>query len=232
MLGPDLSVKPTYAQVNQLTYIAQILKETLRLWPTAPAYGIGPLADTVIGGQFKLKKRYHLVVLTPMLHRDKAVWGEDAELFNPDNFSREAEMKRPINAYKPFGNGQRACIGRQFALQEAALVMGMILQRFTLIDHKRYQLKIKETLTIKPDGLKIRVRPRTNRAEFKPSAPIVVSTKAAAGANGDSERGVKGEGRALTIAYGTSLGTVPRYREPDLRPRRSERLRREDHGAR
>jgi cytochrome P450 / NADPH-cytochrome P450 reductase len=204
VLGGDLSVKPTYAQVNQLTYIAQVLKETLRLWPTAPAYGIGPLADTTIGGKYKLKKRYHLVVLTPMLHRDKTVWGEDAELFNPDNFSREAEMKRPIHAYKPFGNGQRACIGRQFALQEAALVMGMVLQRFNLIDHKRYELKIKETLTIKPDGLKIKVRPRSNRAEFKPSAPIVVSSKAAQ-ANGGP--GVKGEGRALTILYGTSLGT-------------------------
>ena len=55
--------------------------------------------------------------------------------FDPDHFTREAERARPANAYKPFGNGQRACIGRQFALQEATLVLGMILQRFALIDH-------------------------------------------------------------------------------------------------
>ena len=91
-----------------------------------------------------LKKNYHCLVLAPMLHRDPAAWGPNPEVFNPDNFSREAEAARPTNAYKPFGNGQRACIGRQFALQEAALVLGMILQRFKLIDHKRYQLKIKE----------------------------------------------------------------------------------------
>ena len=209
VLGPDPSVKPTYAQVNQLTYVAQILKETLRLWPTAPAYGIAPLQDTVIGGQYRLKRRYHLVVLAPMLHRDKSVWGEDAELFNPDHFSRDAEAKRPINAYKPFGNGQRACIGRQFAMQEATLVMGMVLQRFNLIDHTRYQLKIKETLTIKPDGLKIRVRPRTDRARARPSAPIVVSSTAdsARAPDGDAKPSVKGEGQLLTVLYGTSLGT-------------------------
>ena len=38
----------------------------------------------------------------------------------------------PANAYKPFGNGKRQCIGRQFALHEAALILGLILQRFDL----------------------------------------------------------------------------------------------------
>ena len=38
MLGTDPSVPPTVAQVQQLGYIRQILDETLRLWPTAPAF--------------------------------------------------------------------------------------------------------------------------------------------------------------------------------------------------
>lgn len=207
VLGPDTSAKPTYQQVNQLKYIGQILKETLRLWPTAPAFGIHALEDTMLGGRFPLKKNYHCLVLAPMLHRDPAVWGDRPEVFDPENFSREAEAARPVNAYKPFGSGQRACIGRQFALQEAALVLGMILQRFKLIDHKRYQLKIKESLTIKPEGLKIQVRPRTDRAPMaKSSAPIVVSTQPN-GAAPEADQGVKGDGRVLTVLYGTSLGT-------------------------
>ncbi len=111
-------------------------------------------------GSTSMKKSYNIVVLLPMLHRDRSVWGPQAEAFDPDNFAREAERNRPANAYKPFGNGQRACIGRQFALQEATLVLGMILQRFKLVDHTRYQLKLKETLTIKPDGFMISIRPR------------------------------------------------------------------------
>ena len=75
-------------------------------------------------------------------------------------FAPEREAKMPPHAYKPFGNGQRACIGRQFAMTEATLVLGMILQRFKLVDHTRYQLKIKESLTIKPEGLVMRVRLR------------------------------------------------------------------------
>src|SRR5450759_5606936 len=62
VLGPDSSARPTYQQVTQLTYITQILKEALRLWPPAPAYGISPLHDETIGGKYKLKKNtfiYH-----------------------------------------------------------------------------------------------------------------------------------------------------------------------------
>lgn len=205
VLGADPAVKPTYAQVNKLTYIAQILKETLRLWPTAPAFGIHALQDTLLGGKYPLKRNYHCLVLAPMLHRDKAVWGDNPEVFNPDNFSREAEAARPANAYKPFGNGVRACIGRQFAMQEATLVLGMILQRFDLLDHTRYQLRVKESLTIKPEGLKIRVRRRTDH-DKQPSrpAPILVTGKPAEPQGG---AGVKGQGRLMTVLYGTSLGT-------------------------
>ena len=77
-----------------------------------------------------------VTVLVLALHRDPSVWGPHAEVFDPENFSPEAEAKRPANAWKPFGNGQRACIGRGFAMQEAALALGMILQRFKLIDHR------------------------------------------------------------------------------------------------
>lgn len=166
VLGADFEQKPTWAQVNQLQYIGQILKETLRLYPTAPAFVLYPLEDTVIGGKYKVKRSHSITVLLPALHRDRKIWGDEAEKFNPDNFTPEREAQLPPNAYKPFGNGQRACIGRQFALQEAALVIGMILQRFKLIDHKRYELKIKESLTMKPDGFKIKVRLRKDDEHY------------------------------------------------------------------
>src|SRR6201997_1624457 len=139
VLGPDINVRPTYQQVTQLTYITQALKEDLRMWPPAPAYGITPLNDELIGGKYKLKKNTFITVLVLALHRDPSVWGPNPDAFNPENFSRGAEAARPINAWTPFGNGQRACIGRGFAMHEAALAIGMILQRFKLIDINRYQ---------------------------------------------------------------------------------------------
>src|SRR5260370_538921 len=73
VLGPDINAKPTYQQVSQLTYITQVLKEALRLWPPAPAYGIAPLKDETIGGQYKLQKNTFVLVLVLALHRDPSV---------------------------------------------------------------------------------------------------------------------------------------------------------------
>jgi cytochrome P450 / NADPH-cytochrome P450 reductase len=214
VLGPDQSTLPTYAQVSQLSYITQILKESLRLWPTAPAFSLYPRAETVIGGKYLIKREWNILVLLPMLHRDPAVWGENPEQFNPDNFIATAERKRPTNAYKPFGNGQRACIGRQFAMQEAALVLGMVLHRFKLIDHNSYRLKIKETLTMKPDGFKIRVRSRAARdRKVSGVAPAAAIIEPAAGAsaiyNGTPvSAAAPRHNTPLLVLYGSNLGTA------------------------
>lgn len=158
---------PTYQQVLQLKYIRMILNESLRLWPTAPAFSLYAKEDTVIGGKYPIKKEEERIsVLIPQLHRDKDAWGDNVEEFHPERF--EDPDKVPHHAYKPFGNGQRACIGMQFALHEAALVLGMLLQHFELIDYQNYQLDVKQTLTLKPGDFKIRVQSR-NQSAIHPS---------------------------------------------------------------
>src|SRR3954454_4522333 len=155
-LGPP---KHRFAQVSGMwilpimspPYVLQVLEETLRLWPTAPAFTRRPYENTVIGGRYRLEEDTAATILIGMLHRAKQVWGENPEDFDPDRFSPENRGRIPPNAYKPFGTGQRACIGRQFALQEATLVLSMLPQRFVFVDFAGYQLKTKQTLTIKPD---------------------------------------------------------------------------------
>jgi cytochrome P450/NADPH-cytochrome P450 reductase len=207
VLGGDLNVKPTYQQVTQLTYITQILKEALRLWPPAPAYGVAPIKDEVIGGKYKLKKGTFVLVHVLALHRDPSVWGPNPDAFNPENFSQEAEAARPVNAWKPFGNGQRACIGRGFAMHESALALGMILQRFKLIDTHRYQMRLKETLTIKPDGFKIKVRPRNDKERGAFAGRAVVAA-AASNAAAPQARTRPGHNTPLLVLYGSNLGTA------------------------
>ncbi|PDY82939.1 bifunctional cytochrome P450/NADPH--P450 reductase [Bacillus cereus] len=145
---------PTYRQVKQLKYISMVLNETLRLWPTAPAFSLYSKEDTILGGEYPLKQGDEVTVLIPQLHRDKTIWGQDIEEFRPERF--ESMSTIPEHAFKPFGNGQRACIGQQFALHEAALVLGMILKHFNFYDHTDYELNIKETLTLKPEGFTVK----------------------------------------------------------------------------
>ena len=214
VLGTDLDARPTYAQVNRLQYILQILKEALRLFPTAPAIAKRALANTAIGedGKYSIHKRNMIILHALAMHRDKSVWGEDADEFNPDHFTREAERNLPPNAFKPFGTGQRACIGRQFALQEAVLTLGLIVQRFKLIDHANYELKVKEALTIKPEGFRIKVEPRDPQAlRGRPAMPNTAlaaaqaeATSPAAATQPKSAR----HGTSLLVLHGSNLGTA------------------------
>ncbi|MEU7814489.1 cytochrome P450 [Pseudonocardia sp. NPDC049154] len=204
VLGTDPSVPPTVAQVQQLGYVRQILDETLRLWPTAPAFTRQARERTTVGGWGPFEPGQAVVALTPMLHRLTGVWGPDAEEFNPDHVATERLDALPPNAFRPFGSGQRACIGRQFALQEATLVLGMVLQRFELVDHADYQLKIKESLTLKPEGLTITIRPRGGRTwgTTPRQAEAVTIPRSPALAVAPADR----HGTPLLVLFGSNLG--------------------------
>jgi cytochrome P450 len=56
------------------------------------------------------------------------------------------------HSHKPFGTGERACIGRQFALHEAVLVLARILHRYDLAGDTSYALAVTERLTLIPHG--------------------------------------------------------------------------------
>ena len=155
---PDACL-PVNEDLSKLDVIDRIVKETLRLWPTAPGFQVAPYEDTVIGGRYLIAKDRRVTVLLPALHRDPAAW-RDPETFDIDRFLPENEARIPAHAYKPFGNGSRACIGRMFAVMEAKLALALLLQRFDFVDPEGYRLAVRETLTLKPDAFRIRVRRR------------------------------------------------------------------------
>ncbi|WAL99435.1 cytochrome P450 [Streptomyces sp. Je 1-369] len=213
--GDDPDPQPTYEDVGKLRYVRQVLNEALRLWPTAPAFQRRARVDTTLGGH-PVKAGQYVVVLTPMLHRDP-VWGDNVEEFDPERFAPETEAARSPHAYKPFGTGERACIGRQFALHEATMLLGMLVHRYRFIDRADYRLKVKETLTLKPDGFTMTLAARTaeDRARSRtaagsaPGSAVLPQTGPAA--DGLPTRAVPGT--ALTLLHGSNFGTCRGYAE-------------------
>ncbi|MFJ5966311.1 cytochrome P450 [Streptomyces sp. NPDC093060] len=153
--------EPGYDQVAKLRYVRRVLDESLRLWPTAPGYAREARQDTVLAGEHPMRRGAWALVLLPMLHRDPEVWGEDPERFDPDRFDAAAVRARPPHTFKPFGTGARACIGRQFALHEATLVLGLLLRRYELRPDPDYRLRVTERLTLMPEGLRMHLERRT-----------------------------------------------------------------------
>jgi cytochrome P450 len=119
-----------------------VASEALRLYP--PAFtivreAIGP--DRL--GDFDLPKRSVVMIAPWVLHRHRSLWREPAA-FDPDRFMPDAPAV-PRFAYLPFGTGPRVCVGAQFALTEAVLVLALVLQRF--------QVEMVETRPVLPVGI-------------------------------------------------------------------------------
>jgi unspecific monooxygenase len=161
--GPE----PAYGDVAKLRYVRAVLDETLRLWPTAPGYLRVARKDTVLGGRYRIKKDQWVLVVLPLLQRDPQVW-PSPERFDPDRFA-PGRMKGRAHAYKPFGTGQRACIGRQFALHEAVLTLALILHRYDLAAENDYRLTIAESITLKPSGFRLGLKKRAVSSREQPA---------------------------------------------------------------
>jgi cytochrome P450 len=140
---------PASTDLPRLKYTYQVFAEALRLYP--PAWLItrrAVQADQL--GPFTLPAG-SLVIISPYtIHRHPAFW-ENPELFNPDRFVEDNESKRQRFAYIPFGGGPRLCIGSNFALIEAQLILAVVIQR--------YQLDLLPGSIVQPDAL-VTIRPR------------------------------------------------------------------------
>ena len=162
----------TVDTLTKLKYIEAVLKETLRLRPVAPMIVLKSKEDTVaLPGGYEIQKDDTIFALLTQLHRDPKVWDRPGE-FLPERMLNGGFTNLPPNAWKPFGNGQRGCIGRPFAMQESLLVVALILKHFNVefVDPS-YDLRVKEAVTVKPEGFKMRVRPR-RKAEIPLGPPV------------------------------------------------------------
>ncbi|EWG53308.1 hypothetical protein FVEG_11770 [Fusarium verticillioides 7600] len=201
----------TVAHLAKLPYIDACLKETLRLYPTAPGFTLRAKGDQVLNNEYTIKDKECVTILLARLHRDPDVYGPDAEDFDPSRMLPDKFNKLPANTWKPFGHGVRACIGRPFAIQEAILATATILQTFHITkDNPSYQLQIRTALTIKPQGFKIRAKLRN--PSFLEGAELghgSGSGNAASSKTPSKAHAAKQEGNSepISIFFGSNTGT-------------------------
>ncbi|OBI81598.1 cytochrome P450 [Mycobacterium asiaticum] len=201
VFGTEDEYLPTYDDLGKLTYLRQIIEETLRLSPPVLHFDRMALEDTVIGGKYPIKRGEAVTVLTGALHRQPQ-WGDNVELFDPDRFAPERSAARPAALFKPFGTGARSCIGRQFALHEAAMALARIIHRYRLIDAYHYVPQWETPNSRRPVGFRLDVLRRT-AADRKTdiTAPKATAEDVA------QHSTVITAGTRLAILHGSNLGT-------------------------
>nr|CEL70157.1 TPA: Os02g0824100 protein, related [Neospora caninum Liverpool] len=156
----DLTVIDSTDQlISRLGEVLNLFLEALRFYalPILSRSASSPIqlksADlTIPAGTVVLVDNYSLT-------RDETLWGQDANVFNPDRFSGKIWQQAP---WLPFGFGSRKCIGERVAVTHAVLFLAVVVRYFALeLDTNSMPPEPVERQFLTPDKpVMLRFRPR------------------------------------------------------------------------
>ncbi|ODM91286.1 Cytochrome P450 4c3 [Orchesella cincta] len=134
----DLEREVTMTDLARMKYLECCIKESLRLFPSAPFVGRKLNMELKLDDGVVLPPGITVWVYIFFLHRDPKVF-PDPEKFDPNRFSQEdAEGRNPFS-YVPFSAGPRNCIGQKFAMMEEKVLLSSIFRRFRVKAAERLQ---------------------------------------------------------------------------------------------
>jgi len=139
---------PAAEDLPRLPYTERVVKESLRLYPPASAILRLAVEESEIGG-YKIPKNSSIGMSAWVTHHDPRFF-PDPEKFDPDRWTDEFQRSLPRFAFFPFGGGPRVCIGAQFAMMEAVLVLATVAQKFILRLVSGHPVETFASVTLRP----------------------------------------------------------------------------------
>lgn len=153
-LGDDVAKTATMQDLNKLHYLELVIKETLRMYPSAPLIGRKIFEETRLG-DVTIPANTSVVIAPFFLGRDPKIFPNPLH-FDPSRFDVETnnEKNNPY-AYIPFSAGPRNCIGQKFAMLEMKSLTVKVVRNFQLsILKENEELELIAELVLRPqDGI-------------------------------------------------------------------------------
>lgn len=139
--------RPSVETLNSLPYLDGVIREVLRLYPPAPSTlrqaaesAVIPLSTPVTGRDGRTIESVVIpkgtVLFIPILsvNISTAIWGSDAEQYNPDRFANLSPAANVVPGtwgnIMSFLGGSKNCIGYRFALAEMKAILFVLLRSF------------------------------------------------------------------------------------------------------
>lgn len=135
VLGDDLSILPTYADLMRLEYMDRVIKECLRLYPAVPLVSKQSETDisfNVDGKQYTVPAGVPIAILIHTIHTDPEYYKNPTH-FDPDRWLAENMESHNPHAFFPFSNGPRTCIGEKYFLLQIKTVLSTVVRKYEIL---------------------------------------------------------------------------------------------------
>lgn len=150
---------PQLADIPNLPYTNMVIKEVMRLYPVVWNVSAETTKECKIGN-YQVPADCTILVSQWVMHRSEKYF-EDAQSFKPERWESDLEKQLPAGVYIPFGGGPRTCIGKNFALMEAVLLLATIAQKFEINLVPNQTIIPAPTVTLQPkNGIKVSLKKR------------------------------------------------------------------------
>nr|CAG8633114.1 981_t:CDS:2 [Entrophospora candida] len=147
---PDKDSELNFDQINSMEYLNAVCKETLRIVP--PATLVSRIAnEDVMIDEYLIPKDTSIYIPIYQIHHLASIWGDDVEKFNPSRWFTEKVKGFSHYKHLPFSAGPRSCIGNRFALNEAKVVLCILLRNFQFHEVEGFKVTTKANITLRPD---------------------------------------------------------------------------------
>lgn len=141
----------TAEDLAKAPYCRQVLDEAMRLYP--PVGFLARTADKadVLGGR-EVRPGEIIFLAVYALHRHE-MWWDRPNAFDPENFTPERVAARHKYLHIPFGAGPRICIGANFAMMQAHIILTTLLSRYRFERSAEHPVPMPTmNMTVRPEG--------------------------------------------------------------------------------
>ncbi|XP_064542013.1 probable cytochrome P450 313a4 [Drosophila montana] len=119
-----------YEDLLKLEYLDMVVHESMRLAPLIPIIARQLSQDLKLTNGVVLPKGLHTSISIFHTHRDKNIWGPEAEIYNPENCRAQNLQEKHSYAYIPFSKGKRNCIGWKYGLISLKITLIKLLRNY------------------------------------------------------------------------------------------------------
>ncbi len=147
-----------FDDVRKLTYTANVVTETLRLYPAVWILTRRAVTDTELGG-YRIPEGADLIYSPYAIQRDRRSY-ERHEEFDPDRWLPERSKDVPKYAMSPFSVGNRKCPSDHFSMAELTLLTAVIASAYRFAHVPGSDIRPRIGITLRPRRLMLRALPR------------------------------------------------------------------------